>query len=111
MDRLNHLKSRKDARLVFRKAQTVAVHCLTNSCNFDGCIENISSSGMFISTDRQLPEGAEISVAFTFPDSGNSVRATGKVARVTDSGIGIEIQVYHKEKDRMPDTSITVPKK
>ena len=91
MDRLNHLKSRKDARLVFRKDQNIAVHCLTNRCNFDGRIENVSSSGIFVSTDQKLPKGEEISVSFTFPDSGNSVKATGKVARVTDSGIGIEI--------------------
>ena len=98
MDRLNHLKSRRDARLVFPKNQSVAVHCLTNNCNFDGRIENVSASGIFISTDQQLPEGEEIAVSFTFPDSGNSVKATGKVARVTDSGIGVEIVVYFKEK-------------
>ncbi|MGD9057848.1 MAG: PilZ domain-containing protein [Desulfobacterales bacterium] len=91
MDRLNHLKSRKDARLVFRKDQNIAAHCLTDRCNFDGRIENVSSSGIFISTDQKLPKGEEIAVSFTFPDSGNSVKATGKVARVTDSGIGIEI--------------------
>ena len=91
MDRLKHLKSRKDARLVFGKNQNVAVHCLTKRCNFDCRIENVSSSGIFISTDQQLVKGEEIAVSFTFPNSGNSVKATGKVARVTDSGIGIEI--------------------
>ena len=111
MDRLKHLKSRKDTRLVFRKNQNVAVRCLTNSCDFDGRIENVSSSGIFVSTDRQLPEGEEIAVSFTFPDSGNSVKATGRVARVTDSGIGIEILVYFKEKGHMPSTSTAVPKK
>ena len=111
MDRLNHLKSRKDARLVFRKNQNVAVHCLTNRCNFDGRIENVSASGIFIATDQRLPKGEEIAVSFTFPDSGNSVKATGKVARVTDSGIGIEILVYFKEKGRAPKTPATVPPK
>ena len=111
MDRLKHLKSRKDARLVFRKNQNVAVHCLTNRCNFDGRIENVSSSGIFISTNQQLPKGEEIAVSFTFPDSGNSVKATGKVARVTDSGIGIEILVYFKEKGHMPKTPTNVSKK
>ena len=99
MDRLNRLKSRKDARLVFRKNQNVAVRCLTNTCNFDGRIQNISSSGIFITTNQHLPIGEEIAVSFTFPDSGNNVKATGKVARVTKSGIGVEIQVYFKEKD------------
>jgi hypothetical protein len=111
MDRLKHLKSRKDARLIFRKNQNVAVRCLTNKCNFDGRIENVSSSGIFVSTDRQLPKGEEIAVSFTFPDSGNCVKATGKVARVTDSGIGIEILVHFKEKGQMPNTPTTKRKK
>ncbi|MDX1708509.1 MAG: PilZ domain-containing protein [Desulfobacterales bacterium] len=107
-DRLNHLKSRKDARLVFRKNQDVAVRCLTNTCNFDGRIRNVSSSGIFITTNQHLPIGEEIAVTFTFPDSGNNVKATGKVARVTDSGIGVEIQVYFKEKG---NRSKTLPKR
>ena len=111
MDRLMHLKSRKDARLVFRKDQNVAVHCLTDKCNFDGRIENVSSSGIFISTDQLLPRGEEIAISFTFPDSGNSVKATGKVARVTPAGIGVEIRVYFKDKDQMPKPPVTAPKK
>lgn len=111
MDRLNHLKSRKDARLVFRKDQNVAVHCLTEKCNFNGRIENVSSSGIFISTDQRLPRGEEIAISFTFPDSGNSVKATGKVARVTPTGIGIEILVYFKEKGHRLNTPLAVPKK
>ena len=99
MDRLNHLKSRKDSRLVFRKNQDVVVRCLTNTCNFDGRIQNVSSSGIFITTNQHLPIGEEIAVSFTFPDSGNHVKATGKVARITNSGIGVEIQVHFKEKD------------
>jgi hypothetical protein len=110
MDRLNHLKSRKDARLVFRKSQNVIVHCTTNKCKFDGRIENVSSSGIFVSTDQQLPKGEEIAVSFTFPDSGNSVKATGKVARVAHSGIGIEILIYFKEKGNKSHTPQTDPK-
>jgi hypothetical protein len=106
-----HLKSRKDARLVFRKDQKVAVHCFTDKCNFDGRIENVSSSGIFISTDQLLPRGEEIAISFTFPDSGNSVKATGKVARVTPAGIGVEILVYFKDKHQMPKPPATASKK
>lgn len=98
MDAHKHLKSRKDARLIFSKGQKVAVRCLTDTCNFDARIQNISSSGVFIKTDQELPVGEEIAVSFTFPDSGNQVRATGKVVRTTDTGMGVEIQVYFKEK-------------
>ena len=110
-DRLKHLKSRKDARLVFRKNQNVAVRCLTNTCNFDGHIKNVSTSGIFISTNEHLPMGEEIAVSFILPESGNCVKATGKVVRVTNSGIGVEIMVYFKEKDDLDKIHITSPKK
>ena len=97
MDANKHLKSRKDARLIFNKNQEVAVRCLTNTCRFEGRIQNVSSSGIFIRTQQDLPVGEEIAISFTFPDSGNQVRATGKVVRTTYSGMGIEIQIYFKE--------------
>ena len=100
MDAHKHMKSRKDARLFFNKNQKVAVRCLTDRCNFDARVQNVSSSGVFIKTDQQLPVGEEIAVSFTFPDSGNQVNATGKVVRTTHSGMGVEIQVYFKEKQK-----------
>ena len=98
MDAHKHLKSRKDARVIFCKNQKVAVRCLTDRCNFEGRIQDVSSSGVFIKTDQALPVGEEIAVSFTFLESGNQVRATGKVVRTTPSGMGVEIQVYFKEK-------------
>jgi Tfp pilus assembly protein PilZ len=97
MDANKNLKSRKDARLIFNKNQKVAVRCLTNTCRFEARIGNVSSSGIFIQTQQDLPIGEEIAVSFTFPASGNKVRATGKVVRTTYSGMGIEIQIYFKE--------------
>jgi Tfp pilus assembly protein PilZ len=111
MDAHKHLKSRKDARLIFRKNQKVAVRCLTDTCNFEARIQNVSSSGVFIKTDQELPVGEEIAVSFTFPDSGNQVRATGKIVRTTYSGMGVEIQVYFKEKHKKYKTRQTAQKK
>ncbi|MGD9079298.1 MAG: PilZ domain-containing protein [Desulfobacterales bacterium] len=110
MDAHKHLKSRKDARLFFSKNQKVAVRCLTDRCNFDARIKNVSASGVFIKTDQQLPIGEEIAVSFTFPDSGNQVNATGKVVRTTHSGMGVEIQIYFKEKLKENKTRKKPPK-
>ena len=97
MDANKHLKSRKDARLIFNKNQKVAVRCLTDACRFEASVQNVSSSGIFIQTQQDLPVGEEIAISFTFPDSGNQVRATGKVVRTTYSGMGIEIHIYFKK--------------
>jgi Tfp pilus assembly protein PilZ len=111
MDAHKHLKSRKDARLIFSKNQKVAVRCLTDTCNFEARIQNVSSSGVFIKTDQELPVGEEIAVSFTFPDSGNQVRATGKIVRTTYYGMGVELQVYFKEKRKEYKTRQTAQKK
>ena len=111
MDAHKHMKSRKDARLFFNKNQKVTVRCLTDRCNFDARVQNVSSSGIFIKTDQQLPVGEEIAVSFTFPDSGNQVNATGKVVRTTHSGMGVEIQAYFKEKQKEYKTRKIAPKK
>jgi Tfp pilus assembly protein PilZ len=111
MDAHKHLKSRKDARVFFHKKQKVAVRCLTDRCNFEARIQDVSSSGVFINTDQELPVGEEIAVSFTFPDSGNQVRATGNVVRTTHSGMGVEIHVYFKEKHYENDIRKTARKK
>jgi Tfp pilus assembly protein PilZ len=111
MDANKHLKSRKDARLFFSKNQKVAVRCLTNTCRFEASVKNVSSSGIFIQTQQDLPVGEEIALSFTFPDSGNQVKATGKVVRTTYSGMGIEIQVYFKESLEEYESRKTARKK
>jgi hypothetical protein len=98
MDRLKHLKTRKDARLYFNKNQPVGIRCLTGRCNFEATIQDVSSSGIFISTHQVLQIGEEIAIKFTFPESGNRVLATGEVVRTTDSGIGVEVKVYFQDK-------------
>ena len=98
MEQLKHLKTRKDARLYFNKNHRIAVRCLTGKCNFEATIQDVSSSGIFISTQQDLQIGEEIAIKFTFPKSGNLVQATGEVVRTSDAGIGIEIKVYFQDK-------------
>ena len=100
MDQLGQLKTRKDARLYFNKNQPVDVRCLTGRCNFEATIQDVSSSGIFISTHQDLKIGEEIAIKFTFPKSGNQVQATGEVVRTSDAGIGVEIKVYFQDKSK-----------
>jgi len=111
MDLLKNLKSRKDARLVFSRSQNVSVRCSTDTCKFDATIQNVSSSGIFIKTHQKLPIGQEIAISFTFPESGNQVQAAGKVVRITDSGIGLAINIYFKDKSEMPKSPSPAPPK
>jgi Tfp pilus assembly protein PilZ len=110
MDAHKQLKSRKDARLVFKKDQNITVHCLTNQCQFDASVQDVSTSGIFIKTRQALPVGEEIAVSFKFPESGNQVQVAGNVVRTTSAGIGMEISIYFKDKRQTFQTPPTACK-
>ncbi len=58
--------------------------------SYKGSIENSSDCGVFIKTKkRRFSEGQDISMAIESPKFGSEER-TGKIARVTPKGIGVE---------------------
>jgi len=92
-------KERKDVRLYFKRGQSVIANCQTDNCKFEGVIQNVSSSGVFINTVKPMAVGQEIALSFKFPDSGNKVMATGEIVRATYSGIGVEIKIIFRGKN------------
>jgi Tfp pilus assembly protein PilZ len=60
-------------------------------------LQNISSSGVFIKTDKVLSVGQEVAMTFTFPDSKETVMATGEIIRSTNLGIAVQIKLIFKE--------------
>ncbi len=57
---------------------------------YRGSIENYCDSGVFIKTKkRRFSEGRDISMTIESPKFGSEER-TGKIARVTPEGIGVE---------------------
>ena len=59
-------------------------------------LQNFSSSGVFIITGEALPVGQEVAMTFTFPDSKETVMATGEIMRSTKSGIAVKIKLIFK---------------
>ena len=88
---------RKDARKFFMKGQKIIAECHTIDSQFRGLLQNISSSGVFINTDTVLHAGQEVAMTFTFPDSKETVMATGEIIRSTNLGIAVEIKLIFKE--------------
>ena len=89
--------ARKDTRKFFKKDQKIIVECKTIKSQFRGLLQDISSSGVFISTDKVLFVGQEVAMTFTFPDSKETIRATGEIIRSTNSGVAVEIKLIFKE--------------
>ena len=41
--------------------------------------------------------GEEIALTFTFPQTGQTIKATGEVVRITHEGVGVEIKLFFNE--------------
>ena len=99
--RVRRIKSdpmdRKDSRKFLNKDQPVIVDCHNIEGRFQGTLENISSSGVFINIDKFLPVGQEVAMTFTLPGSKKTVMATGEIVRSSNFGIAVEIKVIFKE--------------
>lgn len=90
-----NMEKRKDARKYFT-TQThlpVIANCKTINTEFEGSIQDISSSAIFIKTDKPLAIGQEVALAFKFPDSQHTFTATGTIIRVSNSGAAMEVKV------------------
>jgi Tfp pilus assembly protein PilZ len=88
---------RKDARKFFMQGQKIIAECHTIDSQFRGLLQNISSSGVFINTDKVLNAGQEVAMTFTFPDSKETVMATGEIIRSTNLGIAVKIKLIFNE--------------
>jgi hypothetical protein len=77
---------RKFSRVRFNVIATIA----TGNRSFSGKVQDLSMNGMFLVTEERLPVDTkvEISLLLVGTDPGISVLFTGRVARVTDQGVG-----------------------
>jgi len=80
------MSTRKFSRVRFNVGATVR----TADRQFQGAVENLSMTGMFLVTGEQLAEGdsADISMALTGTLPEIAIHFTGIVTRMTAEGIG-----------------------
>lgn len=89
------MEDRKDARMSFSRQANLPVIaiCKTIDSEFEGAIQDVSSSGVFIKTEKSLSVGQEVALTFKFPGSQKTFAATGKIIRVSNSGAAMEVKV------------------
>ena len=100
-EHIKALGERKDARKKLNEIQPVVAACKTKDCDFKACIDDVSSSGVFIKTRRHLSTGQEIAMIFSFPKAKNTIMATGQIVRASDKGVGVEFRIVFKDKNYM----------
>jgi Tfp pilus assembly protein PilZ len=88
-DTFENLEERRDARKRLAGNQLVVAECCTMDATFKATVQDVSSAGFFIKTRRKLTLGQEIAITFTFPQTGQTIKATGEVARVSPEGAGV----------------------
>lgn len=89
----NALYERKDSRKYFGKNQLLLANCQTVDSVFNEYIQDLSSGGAFIQTDKTLRIGQEIAMTISLPNSRKELKATGEIVRVSPKGVGVEFRV------------------
>ena len=89
------LKLSKERRGNTRKSFTTAVDFASQGRNYREFVQDISEGGVFIQTSGSFSEGHEVTLTFsavTFPlsDPQKQLKISGRIARVSDTGIGVE---------------------
>jgi len=98
-EHIRALNDRKDARKKLNQIQPIVATCETKDCDFKACIDDVSSSGVFIKTRRHLSTGQEIAMKFSFPNAKNIIMATGEIVRASSMGFGVEFRIVFKDKN------------
>lgn len=85
------MSMRKFSRVPFHVVATVTA----GSRSFQGAVSDLSMNGLFLETSERLPEGdaVEIVIALAGTEPELRVAFSGRVARLTETGIG-----FHFEK-------------
>jgi len=87
----------KDSRKYFMKNQLLTAKCETMDDMFSVSVQDVSPSGAFIYTKKNLTLGQEIAMTIQLPNSDEFLRATGEIVRVSSGGFGVEFKVIFNE--------------
>ena len=94
---IKNLEERQDSRKKFQMNQPVIAACRTRDSKFDAFIQDVSSSGVYIKTPRNLFAGQEIAMTFTFPQAQKTIMATGEIVRISYDGAGVKFTIFFND--------------
>ena len=99
------LKLSKERRRHTRKPFITVVDFASRGRAYREFVQDISGSGVYIQTLRPFSVGQEVVLTFPFPDSQKHVKLTGCIARVDDTGIGVQFDM-RSSRDEFPIRSL-----
>ena len=96
----------KVKRSSIRKPCSIPINFAAYDRVFSNQIINISSTGLFIETQRPLLVGDEIIMTFRLEGFDKTVRVRGEIAHATRSGVGVEFRNISPDIEEMLRTVI-----
>jgi Tfp pilus assembly protein PilZ len=82
----------KEKRSGIRKPCSIPINFAAYDRLYSNHIKNISSSGLFIDTQRPLLVGDEIIMTFRLDGFDKPIKVRGEIAHATRSGVGVEFK-------------------
>lgn len=83
-------------REFIRKSCLMAVDYSVSNIPFRGLIKNVSPNGVYIETHGTFPAGRDITIAFSPPIGKGPVKASGRIVRSVQRGIGVALDKENK---------------
>ena len=104
---LEELESKlsKERRRHTRKPFITVVDFASQGRAYREFIKDISGSGVYIQTSRPFSVGQDVVLTFPFPDSQEHMKITARIARVNDTGIGVQFNMKDS-RDEFPIRSL-----
>jgi len=99
------LKLSKERRHHTKKPFTTLVDFASQGRAYREFIKDISGSGVYIQTSRPFSVGQDVVLTFPFPGSQKHVKITARIARVNDTGIGVQFNMKGS-RDEFPIRSL-----
>ncbi|HIJ42141.1 MAG TPA: hypothetical protein HPP90_13860 [Deltaproteobacteria bacterium] len=87
------LKLPNEKRNHTRKSFITAVDFVCQGRAYSEFAKDISANGLYIQTSGSFSVGQEVALTFPFPDTQKHIKITGCIARVTDTGIGVQFDM------------------
>ena len=82
----------KEKRSNNRKSCNIPIYYATSDKVYSSHVKNINPTGVFIKSEKPLPNGEEILMAFKLDGSTKPLKISGEIVHASDGGIGVKFK-------------------
>ena len=87
----------KEKRVNNRKSCHIPIYYATSDKVYSSHVKNINPTGVFIKSEKPLPNGEEILMAFKLDGFKKPLKVSGEVVHASDGGIGVKFKNINQD--------------